>query len=166
MYIGTRQQHHEGYMDTSTKFLIVVFGVPLALSAFEQLMHRIAGGAHFWQQGENMPRELRRSTVLMNEEAISCTHPIPIQGRVDQVFLSQGGEVIPLDTKTRSAHRVMESDVVQLSVYAVALRQKYPTANVSHGYIRTVVGSVNDKSVVYHRVRLLSDRAVVRIAIG
>lgn len=151
-------------MDTSSKFIIVVIVLPVALSAFVQWMHRIAGGAHFWQQAENMPRELRKSSVLMNEEAISCSYPIPIHGRVDQVFLSPGGAVIPLDTKTRSAHRVMESDIVQLSVYAVALRQKYPTASLNHGYIRTVVGSVRDKSVVYHRVRLLSTRAVLRIA--
>ena len=151
-------------MDSLKKFAVVVIAIPSAVALLEHALNKIGGGAFLWRDKECMPRELHTASIFMNEEPISCLKPIPIHGQVDQVFHTSRGKLIPLDTKTRAHHSIYESDIVQLSTYAVALRQMFPGMPVPHGYIRTVIVGHGFKSVRYHRVKLLSESQVVRIA--
>lgn len=124
----------------------------------EQVARRI-----LWWRKEGMPLELRNSTLFLNEAEISTREPVPLHGRTDQVFLTDKGKLVPVDTKTRDRFQVYESDIIQLSVYAVILCRRYTgTYQVSRtGYVRVVVLKSGRELVRYLRVTLLPERKVV-----
>jgi ATP-dependent exoDNAse (exonuclease V) beta subunit len=116
-----------------------------------------------WWQNESMPRVLRNARIFLNEEEISTSRPVPLHGRVDQVFQTDDHTLILVDTKTRRFNRVYKSDIIQLSVYRTILknryRSQYPVSN--QAYVRVVVQSGNQKKVYYRQVTLLTEDEVV-----
>lgn len=118
-----------------------------------------------WWRKEGMPLELRSSTLLLNEAEISTREPVPLHGRTDQVFLTDKGKLVLVDTKTRDHFQVYESDIIQLSVYAVILGRCYAgTHRVSKtGYVRVVIVKDGRELVRYLRVRLLPERKVIAL---
>lgn len=116
-----------------------------------------------WQDAEGLPDELRTATLAMSECDISCSEPVPLHGRVDQVYRTARGVLISVDTKVRKRHCVRRSDVVQLSVYAMALSQRHEAPVASYGYVRTVVEAPDGDSVRYYRVRLFKPRVLVAL---
>lgn len=117
-----------------------------------------------WFADENMPVVLRKAELFMSEQEISTDSPIPLHGRVDQVFLTKHGLLIPVDTKTRDTHRVYESDIWQLGVYAVILQARYRYPVCSYGFVRTVLRTETTRDVRYHAVRLPSLQNVIRMS--
>lgn len=118
-----------------------------------------------WWRKEGMPLELRNSTLFLNEAAISTREPVPLHGQTDQVFLTDKGKLVPVDTKTRDVFQVYESDIIQLSVYAVILSRRYAgTYRVSRtGYVRVVIEKDGRELVRYLRVTLLSEKKVIAL---
>lgn len=119
-----------------------------------------------WWDKERMPEELRGARLFMNEEDIRAFEPVPLHGRVDQVFETRNGVLVPVDTKTRKYFRVYDSDIIQLSVYRLILEKMYGNRHTvsQHGYIRAVVLSEHGKeNIRYLRVRLLSEGEIVEL---
>jgi hypothetical protein len=111
---------------------------------------------------ENLPATLVGAKLVLSESDLETTLPVPLHGRVDQVFYAAGW-LVPVDTKTRKAPRVYLKDVIQLSVYAFILGRvsaqmfgrSIPVA--STGFMRCV----NGKSVTYLPVKLLNSAQVI-----
>ncbi|MDR6775685.1 hypothetical protein [Azospirillum sp. BE72] len=117
-----------------------------------------------WLRRENMPAELARGRLVLSEEEVRTNLPVPLLGRPDQVFMSDAGLLVPVDTKTRRLPRVFVSDIVQLSVYGTILNfttdPRFAGRDVAaHGYVRmpTLAG------VAWARVALLKPAAVVEL---
>ena len=125
--------------------VIIIIIAALVMTAVGRQDQRRAN----WEARENRPAILRSSRVVMSETAISGQHP-PLRGRVDQVYQTPDGALIPVDTKSRG--RVYTSDVVQLSTYAAILKDNgHPVA--SYGYIRCAPPG---KRVIYRRMQLMN----------
>lgn len=103
-----------------------------------------------WLASENMPEELAKARLYMNETEIK-----DITGktrRVDQVFLTKENILIVVDTKTRNRHSVYASDIGQVSDYVKALRLSEPYPVSDKCYIRTVIIRAKSKSVLYQKI--------------
>ncbi|WP_024608518.1 PD-(D/E)XK nuclease family protein [Pseudoalteromonas sp. TAB23] len=115
-----------------------------------------------WWNKENMPRNLRGASLFLNECDLSTQTPIPLHGRVDQVFKTKSNTLIPVDTKTRKSFSIYKSDIIQLSVYQVILKQKYgvkyKVSNV--GYVRVVVQSGVNEIIRYIPVKLITEKHI------
>ena len=113
---------------------------------------------------ENLPEPLVGAQLVLSESDIATNLPVPMHGRVDQVFYSRGW-LIPIDTKTRKVVRVYPKDVIQLSVYAFILARttmslfgrEIPVA--SSGSVRIVSG----RETTYVPVTLLSSAQVINL---
>src|SRR5690554_6838182 len=131
-------------METSMKLAglglmsLALFGIPNIVSWVDRRRLQDTNGAHEWHKQEKMPLDLKLGTVFMNETPIRMDSPIAINGRVDQVYLTRENKLVPVDTKSRGRHRVYDSDILQVSIYALILSQSYENV-ARHGYIRTVV---------------------------
>lgn len=112
----------------------------------------------------NMPDELAAGRLLFSEAQFYAEQPVPLVARVDQVFLSTGGLVVPVETKTRRAHRWYPYDAIELSVQAVVLRYskkvRLPGAIASYGYVRVIS---DGRPPAYLKVPLLSEAEVTAI---
>lgn len=86
-----------------------------------------------------------------------------MHGRVDQVYQTKRGILIPLDTKLRQINHIYESDIIQLSVYQVILSHKYKVPVAKYGYVRTVVETADGDKVRYIKTTLLSEKEVVKL---
>lgn len=113
---------------------------------------------------ENLPAPLIGAQLVLSESDVETTIPVPMHGRVDQVFFA-GGWLVPVDTKTRKSTRVYTKDIIQLSVYAFILARTSavlfgrPIPVSSTGYLRLV----NGKAVQYVPVRLLNSAQVIAL---
>lgn len=105
-----------------------------------------------WLENENLPHELKKAQIYMNETEIKDAHGKKL--RVDQVFLTECNQLIVVDTKTRSSHSVYKNDIEQVSRYAIALNQSETYRVSDYCYIRTVIISGILKFVHYHRVKV------------
>jgi len=114
------------------------------------------------------PSKIRKPTGLgmlsgahcvMNETSIKTFTPVPLHGRVDQVFQLKDKRLLLMDTKARKKPRVYPSDVAQLSVYAIILKHQghivYPSA-----YLRFPTG--NNKAI-YVPVKLYSEKRIINL---
>lgn len=105
--------------------------------------------------------------LVMSEEGLSIKRPYMLIGRPDEVYTSSKGMLFPVDTKTRNRAVVFDSDIIQLSVYAVLLAHaKHPALPFKgvrrrhvarYGYIRFVVGK---KTYWSKPVELLTEQEV------
>jgi hypothetical protein len=138
----------------------VIACIAVILSKFKRLAGSAGSGLGDWIEQEDMPEELWTAEVFCNETPLHTLKPVPLHGITDQVLKTATGKLIPVDTKSRKRHVVHYSDIIQLSVYAVILRQIYDCVS-SYGYIRTVIPA--SRSVQYHKVKLLSDDKIVEL---
>jgi hypothetical protein len=67
-----------------------------------------------WHAGERMPRELRRSVLVLSEAPVSLKGPIWLHGRVDQVYRTDYGRgaLVLVDSKMRRRDRVGADDLM------------------------------------------------------
>ncbi|AIJ10649.1 Hypothetical protein ETEE_p1058 (plasmid) [Edwardsiella anguillarum ET080813] len=79
------------------------------------------------------------------------------------MFKTKRGILIILDTKSRGAHRIYSSDIIQLSAYQLILKHQYSYPVAKYGYVRTVVEDAYGEKVRYLKVKLLSDREVIKL---
>ena len=109
-----------------------------------------------WDARENRPPLLRVSRLEMSERPLSGRHP-PLRGRVDQVYRTPSGELVLVETKSRS--RVYAPDIVQVSAYAAMLEdQGHRVAGT--GYVRCAPPSGD---VFYQPVQLLDNGELVQL---
>ncbi len=125
--------------------------------------------AEFFER-ERMPSELRNSYLAASEVSVFCVSPVPLHGRIDQLFQLPSGKCVILDTKYRPDRTVYDSDLVQMSAYRLILQNcRYQNAFHRHrmetyGYIRFVNENDNgDFEIRYVRVDLLSNKQVVEL---
>jgi hypothetical protein len=106
-----------------------------------------------------IPLELQGAKCVMNEQNIYARNPAALHGRVDQVFEMKNGSWVVVDTKRRNYNKVFQSDIVQLTVYAVILANKgHPV--VPYGYVRLV----NQSGVAtYRKVTLFTADTVIAL---
>lgn len=86
-----------------------------------------------------LPDILEGATLFKNEENLRIYDPINLSGRPDQVWKSKSEKLVIVDTKVRQNNQVYESDRIQLSAYAVMLKNHPLSKNMEvHpvGYIR------------------------------
>lgn len=93
----------------------VLFALSLAVAVWMFMVWR--GFAQNW-----LPPELAAGKVAHVERNIFINAPFPVVGRPDQVFRLSGGLHVPLENKSRDAHRIYETDIAQLSLQAWLLR--------------------------------------------
>jgi len=72
-----------------------------------------------------LPQILQNAKIFANEEIFSMTVPINLSGKPDQVWESERGPLVIVDTKNRTSSNIFESDRVQLSLYAFLLSQSF-----------------------------------------
>lgn len=119
---------------------------------------------------ERYPAELAHARLIMSEQDVYTDYPRPLAGRPDEVYRHPNGELIPVETKTRSRTVVRAEDRVQLSVYAVLLRHsshrqlpgtpgKRGRQVASYGYVRIVT----PEGTCWRKVALMSEADVVRL---
>ncbi len=119
-----------------------------------------------WINKENLPREIWSASLWGSEKSIHCTRPIKLHGKVDQVYQKKDGTLIVTDAKFRAIDRIYKSDIVQLSVYRVILRNSgfmarlFPRKVAKYGYIRLQVSN----KISYKRVKLLTEKDIVLLA--
>ncbi|MCB5162618.1 PD-(D/E)XK nuclease family protein [Marinomonas algarum] len=120
-----------------------------------------------WKIKEGMPFFLRGGRAFLNEAEISIKYPVPLHGRVDQVFetKSSGLNMLTIvDTKTRKRFKTYQSDLIQLSVYRLILQEKYKGQYKVNdtGFVRIVVrAGTEEERVSYEPLDLLSDNEVI-----
>ena len=119
--------------------LIVALVILLVLGAW-YWQQRHQGARAQWESSENRPALLRQARLLMSEKPIRCRKPVPLHGRVDQVYQLANGEVCIVDSKSRRIPRVYPSDIIQGSVYATILRANGYTVH-AQGYVRQTWGA-------------------------
>ena len=117
-------------------------------------------GAHVPSKGPKKKLDiLSGSHCVMNETSIKTLTPVPLHGRVDQVFQLKDRRLLLVDTKAREKIRVYPSDIVQLSVYATILKNNgYELCPFA--YIRLPRES---NKVVYLPVKLYSEKRVIAL---
>jgi len=106
-----------------------------------------------------LPNILNGASCFMNEVNIKTLLPVPLHGRVDQVFILKDGRLIILDTKVRDRIKVYPSDIVQLSVYAVIL--KYNGYNVCPTALLRF--PQNDGRTIYQTIHLYKEEKVISL---
>lgn len=100
---------------------------------------------HAWLCQENMPQQLRKAKLLMNEEFISNDL---FNGKVDQVYQLKNNILIIVDTKTHA--KVTLSDILQLSIYRYILKDTKHLIS-DFAYVRHAVNN----QIFYTKVKLL-----------
>lgn len=118
-----------------------------------------------WHRLENMPADLVGGKLLLSEAEICTALPVPVHGRVDQVYVDIGGGLVAVDSKRRGQARVETADIVQLSAYGFILRHGADFSAFRgqvrpYGYLRVErPGYLVD----YLKVRLMTDDAVIAV---
>lgn len=76
-------------------WIFVLIIAPFVIAKVDQWRKRGLGDTWAWWKSENMPYELRSATLFLSEQDVSTTLPVPMHGRVDQVYQTKGGVLIP-----------------------------------------------------------------------
>jgi len=105
------------------------------------------------------PSVLNDAYCLMNETNIKTSIPVPLHGRVDQVFKLKDGRLLLVDSKDRERVLTYPSDIVQLSTYAIILKYKgynvCPTA-----FIRI---PIDNNRAIFIPVKLYSEEIIISL---
>lgn len=122
-------------------------------------------GQQAYDQGERaaMPPELAQGRLVLSETKLRVERPAPLIARVDQVYLTPTGELVPVETKTRYRHEVYLGDELELSVQAVVIAPQARRLGgrvAEYGYVRIVSAG---RPPVYRRARLFPEADVVRL---
>ncbi len=97
-------------------------------------------------------------TPYMLEHFLRISQPVPLCGKPDVVWLNRKGTLIVGDYKSRSHHKVYDSDIIQLSVYRLLLEKSQQRPVADYGYIHfkgttSKVELLNETAIIalYHR---------------
>lgn len=142
---------------------IVLILIPALVAAVDAWRRKTVGPIQRWWKNERMPLRLRRATLFLSERNISITHPVLLNGRIDQVFMDSKGVLWIVDTKYRTWPRYFESDIIQLSTYRLILMNQFSRPVSRRAYIRVVVETQGNRSIFYLRVKLYPERVVLRL---
>lgn len=117
-----------------------------------------------WAAHEGLPSELVGAELQGSEGKLAITRPVPMEGRIDQLYRTERGRYLIVDTKKRYRPRVKAEDVVQLSCYRFMLNYAPMMCRCvgrlePFGYVRCE----GSGRVAYLKVQLLSDEVVVRL---
>lgn len=146
--------------------LLVVIGLSLLALAFLLPVQIGRSEASYCaKERAYMPPEVAGGRLVLSEETIRAKRVAKIVAKPDQVYLSTNDALVLVENKTRERNVVYDSDRVELSVQAFALRhgrgetlKRYSVAD--YGYVAVRVGN---RPPVFHRVVLLTDEAIVSL---
>lgn len=99
-------------------FYLLFFGLIFAIIIFAVIL---ASSSSTVESG--LPSILQNAKIYANEEIFSMDVPIKLSDKPDQVWESERGPLVIVDTKNRTSQAVFESDRVQLSLYAFLVSQ-------------------------------------------
>lgn len=107
-----------------------------------------------------MPSELASARLVLSEEYLKTDFPRPLGARFDQVYLTEDGVLVPVDTKRRRQATVYLYDQIEVSVQGAVLRHARSSrlgnhAVAGYGYVRVVR---EGRPPTYLRFNLLSDQ--------
>ena len=105
-----------------------------------------------------MPPEIRSGRLVLSETTLRRKGARPLFAKVDQVFETRAGLLVPVETKNRLY--LTPGDLVQLSAQAAALRSRYGSAVASYGYLRVALAGSTGR---YFRYELLDDAVIDRL---
>ena len=94
--------------------------------------------------------------IHSRERMYAMDFPFPLCGRPDLVMQEWGGGLVIHDHKTRRSARVYDSDVLQLSLYAILVSSATKRRVASHGIVRAVDARGVETKI---RVPLIGDAA-------
>ena len=120
--------------------------------------------ASYAEERDQQPDEIARGRLVLSEFYLRCDVPRRLGARVDQVYMTPAGMLVPVDTKVRYRHEIRMDDVIELSVQAAVLRHttssRRPSGEVaSWGYVRIAPPG---RRAAYLRTELLSDLELAR----
>jgi hypothetical protein len=114
-----------------------------------------------------MPAELATARLVVSETTLKTLKPAPfvarVDHRVDQVFLTAAGELVPVETKTRARRESYLYDALELSVQSLVLAfhaRKFRGRPAAHGYVRIVTA---DREPAYLKVALFPADDLVKL---
>lgn len=141
-------------MDKATNLYIYAIALLAAIELIRRYRLKDIFGFFY---SEDMPKSLEDAEVVLSEQDIYTRYPVPMHGRVDQLYETVNGFVL-VDTKRSYQFReVTESDIIQLSVYRTILLNKgYAVSR--EAYIRNVT---NGRRIRYISIELYSSKYVV-----
>lgn len=105
-----------------------------------------------------MPDEIAVGRLVYSEQTLQADRPVPLSARVDQVYLTTRGTLVPVETKRRHAAKIWPADVIELSVQATVLAhspdsRKWHGRIADYGYVRI---AAEGRKPVYLRTPLLT----------
>lgn len=105
---------------------------------------------------DRMPAEIADGRLVMSEDKLRAElGDVLVYGRSEQVYRVPSGELVPVESKTRRHSKVHDSDIIQTSLQAQALRGTHRRV-AEHGYVR--IWNKRTEQVRYHRIQLLPER--------
>lgn len=107
------------------------------------------------------PIEVQGDLLAYAERNFRSTGDIPIVARVDRGYRRHDGTITLVELKTRDTDRIYPSDLIELSAQRVALERATGEQVDSFGFVVVQVGPRKRA----HRVRLMSRRAILDLAI-
>jgi CRISPR/Cas system-associated exonuclease Cas4 (RecB family) len=143
-----------------TMLLLVLLSVAgtLVWGYIDRLRGGKSSGFDDVEVATRLPGMLAKATIWGKEMTVACRSPRRMHGCFDEAFKLENGEIVVSETKSRERIVVHESDVIQLSAYAVAVAEGGKHKVNSKGFIRVVTPSRNE----YVQVDLLSIAEVER----
>lgn len=138
--------------------LCVIAALALGLAVFivRALLWRAPdpGSAADYERTERarMPTELANGQLVVNEKTLKRGGARPLFAKMDQVFLTPSGVLVPMETKARGY--VTPADIVQLSAQAAVLAYSRAEVVARWGYVRL---APPNRRPIYRRVNLLSE---------
>lgn len=143
----------------SGSILLLVILAVLAAATYV-VFGRQQGAGYEQDERSRMPAEIATAKLLMSEQKLMSDGLVPLVARVDQVFRTSDGRLIPVETKTRRQARWFPFDQVELSVQATILRHR-GAAVAEYGYVRAKLA---EGGVRYLKVPLLPDETIFDLA--
>jgi len=130
------------------------------------LMRARLSPAQDYERGErrHMPSEIADGKLVLSEQTLYARR-IGLVAKVDQVYLTPDGLLVPVENKTRKRDEVRDYDRAELSVQGMVLRQYRPgnlrRARVAdYGYVAVRVDGYEPR---WHRVELAADDVVLAL---
>lgn len=119
--------------------------------------------AYRWQSSaaDWTPIEVRGDLLAYAERYFRSTGDNSIVARVDRGYRRHDGTITLVELKTRQTDRIYRSDLIELSAQRVALERATGEQVDSFGFVVVQVGPRKRA----HRVRLMSRRAILDLAI-
>lgn len=106
-----------------------------------------------------MPSELATATLVVSEKNLGATVAgSRIAVRPDQVYRTLEGRVVTVETKTRARVTTYKSDIIEMSLQALAMEDLYPGQVAPYGYVRVIIRRQGGGTAppMYVRVNLMS----------